>query len=265
MKVTWSRFCCGIVIAVIALIAGCASGSGERRGEMPTVSDQTDMQKRAAIRMQLAVGYYEGRQTEVALDEIKQALSLYPEYAEAYGMRGLIYMEMRESRLAEENFTRALSLAPKNPELSNNYGWFLCKDGREAQAMPYFEAAFMNPTYRSPAKALNNAGLCSLKLKDVKAAEKYFARAFKIDPSNPVTNGNLAKVYYDRQDYERAKFYIGRVIQAEILAADVLWLAIKIEHKRGDRAAEAVHITQLRRRHPDSPEYAAYQRGAFDE
>ncbi|MEA5097794.1 MAG: type IV pilus biogenesis/stability protein PilW [Burkholderiaceae bacterium] len=265
MNVIWGRLCCGLAIAVITLIAGCASGPGDREGELQTLSDQSDAQKRAAIRMQLAVGYYEGHQWPVALDEIKQALNIYPDYADAYGMRALIYMEMGESHRAEENFNRALALAPKNPDLSNNYGWFLCKEGREAQAMPYFEASFSNRSYRSPAKALNNAGLCSLKLKDVKAAEKFFGRAFQVDPSNPVTNGNLAKIYYDRKDYERARFYIDRVIKANILAADVLWLAIKIEHKSGDRDAEATHAKQLQRRHPNSPEYAAYQRRAFDE
>jgi type IV pilus assembly protein PilF len=51
----------------------------------------------------------------------------------------------------------------------------------------------------------------------------------------------------------------------ESLTADVLWLAIKVQHKLGDTAAEAGWATQLRRHHPGSTEYAAYQRGAFDE
>ncbi|MBS1186763.1 MAG: pilW [Burkholderiaceae bacterium] len=259
------RFGCVMAVVLLVITAGCASMPASDGGELQTASDQTDAQKRAAIRLQLAVGYYEQRQPKVALDEIKQALAIYSDYAEAYGMRALIYMELGETRLAEENFTRALGLAPKNPDLSNNYGWFLCQNDQESKAMQYFEAAFSSRSYQSPSKALNNAGLCSLKQKDRKAAERYFARAFQFDPSNPVTNANLAKIFYDRQDYERAHFYIGRVIQSEIWAADVLWLAIKIEHKRGNSEAERSHAMQLRSRHPGSPEYAAYQRGAFDE
>jgi type IV pilus assembly protein PilF len=112
---------------------------------------------------------------------------------------------------------------------------------------------------------LNNAGICSLKLKNEPAAEKYFLQAFQIDPRNPVTNVHLAKIYFDRKDYERARFYIGRVPQADELNADVLWLAIKVHHQLGDRDAETSLVTQLRKRHPDSPEYAAFRRGAFDE
>ncbi|MFD2272085.1 hypothetical protein ACFS07_15310 [Undibacterium arcticum] len=50
-----------------------------------------------------------------------------------------------------------------------------------------------------------------------------------------------------------------------MLDADVLWLAIRVERKLGDRASAESLATQLRRRHPTSPESAAYQRGAFDE
>ena len=49
------------------------------------------------------------------------------------------------------------------------------------------------------------------------------------------------------------------------MTADVLWLAIKIERKLGDRAAESGLVAQLKRRHPNSQEFAAYQRGAFNE
>jgi type IV pilus assembly protein PilF len=44
-----------------------------------------------------------------------------------------------------------------------------------------------------------------------------------------------------------------------------LWLAIKIERKLGDRAAETSLVTQLSRRYPDSREFSAYQRGMFND
>jgi len=258
---SWSMSC----IAAALLIAGCASSPEMHREEILTSSDQTDNQKRARIRLQLAVGYYQQGQMSVALDEIKQALQADPNLAEAYSMRALIYMNMGENRLAEDNFLQAIRLSPSTPDFSNNYGWFLCQTGRERQSITYFEAALKSRAYQSPAKALTNAGICSLKVKDLNAAERYLAQSFQYDPGNPSTNSSLGKIYYDRGDYERARFYIGLVMKADIMAADVLWLGIKIERKRGDRAAETSLATQLRRRHGSSAEYAAYQRGAFDE
>lgn len=266
MSKIWQNLLTSVVVAVTMLFAGCATKqSGGAQAELQTSSDQTDSQKRARIRLQLAIGYFEQRQMSVALDEVKQALQADPDFADAYSVRALVYMEMGETRLADENFQRAIKLAPNNPDMTNNYGWFLCQNGRERDSIAYFETTLSNKSYQTPWKALNNAGVCSLKLKDIVAAERFFAKAFQFDPSNLSTSQNLAKIYYDRGDYERARFYIGRVVKADLLNADVLWLAIKVERKLGDRAAEASLTTQLQRRHPNSPEYASYQRGAFDE
>ncbi|NMM28851.1 MAG: type IV pilus biogenesis/stability protein PilW [Glaciimonas sp.] len=253
-------------LLIVLSFFGCASSqSAGSLAELPTSSDQTSNQKRANIRLQLAVGYYQQHQLEVALDEVKQALVADPDFADAYSMRALIYMEMDQMPLAEENFLRAIKLAPNSPDLSNNYGWFLCQSGRENQSISYFEAALKSRSYQSPAKALHNAGVCSLKLNEQNAAEKYFLQAFKIEPDNLSVTVNLASIYFNHGDYERSRFYISRAIKADMLTTEVLWLAIKVEHKLGDRAAESSLATQLRRRYVDSPEYAAYKRGAYDE
>ncbi len=254
--------------ALIVGLSGCAgmrSGTVSQQAELPTSSDQTDYQKRAQIRLQLAIGYFEQKQYPVALDEVKLALVADPNFVDAYSVRALIYMAMGETRLAEENFQTAMRLSPNNPDINNNYGWYLCQNDRAAQSIAYFDAALKNRSYQSPGKALNNAGMCSLKLGDLAAAERYLTQAFQLDPGNPSTNVNLAKTYYQKGDYTRARFYVGRATKDEAVSAETLWLAIRVEHKLGEKAVEASLATQLRRRHPNSAEYAALQRGAFDE
>lgn len=262
MKAVRSTF----VVAVLSgLLLGACATPDTPPAELRTASDQTENEKRARIRLQLAVGYYEQRQMEVALDEVKKALNADPKLADAYSMRALIYMEMNQNRLAEENFLQALRLSPNHSDYQNNYGWFLCRNGKERQAIDYFGKAVQTRALGSATKALNNAGVCSLKLNDRAAAEKYFNQAFQAEPGNLQTNLHLARFYYDQGDYQRARFYAKRLIKAEALTAEVLWLAIRIERKLGDRVAEGALATQLRRRHPGSAEYAAYERGAFNE
>lgn len=266
----------GLMLCVLAAgLAGCAGGGKSASGALPgateelkTISDATSIDKRAAVRMQLAVGYFQEKNYEVALDEIKKALAANPELAEAYGVRALIYSAMNEKVLADENYQRAQRLAPRNPELSNNYGMFLCENGRHAQAMAQFEAALKNPMYRSPVKAMVNAGTCALRTKDYAAAERYLTDALRLDPDFPTIHAGLARVYFERRDYQRAGFFINRLLtvsKPETLSADVLWLAARTQRKLGDKGSETSLITQLRRRHPGSPEFAAFQRGAFDE
>ena len=50
-----------------------------------TASDEPDGRKRARIRLELAVGYFEQGQTAVALDELKQSLVADPAYAPGTG------------------------------------------------------------------------------------------------------------------------------------------------------------------------------------
>ncbi|MDP5009510.1 MAG: type IV pilus biogenesis/stability protein PilW, partial [Glaciimonas sp.] len=202
---------------------------------------------------------------EVALNEIKQAVSADPDFSDAYSVRGLIYMDMGEARLADDNLQRAMRLAPNNPDLANNYGWFLCQNGREKEAIAYFDAALKSRSYKSPSKALTNAGICSLKFKDTVAAERYFLQSVQFESDNPLTNANLASLAYDRHDIERARFYVARVTKMDVLSSSVLWTAIKVERKLGNRVSAENLAMQLRQRYPESVEYAAYQRGAFDE
>ena len=263
-------FIARLALCLLAVALGGCAGSASKGSteELKTASDQTPAEKRAGIRLQLAVGYFQDGKLEVALDEVKQAIAINPEFADAYGVRALIYSQMGEVHLADENFQHALKLAPRNPELANNYGSFLCQHERGAQGMPYFESALKNPTYQSPVKALLNAGSCSLKMKNLAAAERYLLDALRYEPDHPATNANLARVYYERRDYQRAGFFINRVKAAaklDSLSADLLWLAVRIDHKLGDKASEDSLGTLLRRHHPGSPEYAASRRGAFDE
>lgn len=255
---------------LLTLLAGCAdTGTGTAPRELKTASDQTNGEKRAQIRLQLAVGYYQDAKYEIALDEVKKALVADPEYADAYSVRALIYTAMHENALADENYRHALRLAPRNPDLSNNYGLFLCEAGAKPQeAMTYFDTALKNPAYGSPVKALVNAGNCSLKMKNETAAERYLLDALRYDPAQPAANAGLARVYFERRDYPRAGFFINRLTETaklDTLSADVLWLAIRVKHVLGERTVEASLAAQLRRRFPGSSEYAAFERGAFSE
>jgi type IV pilus assembly protein PilF len=257
-------------LVAVAALSACAGGSGNTNssGDIKTASDQTMGEKRSAIRLQLAIGYYQERKYDVALDEIKQAIAADPDSADAHGVRALIYAAMNETALADQSFQRALQLAPRNPELANNYGSFLCQNGKAEQGIALFETALKNPTYQSPVNALLNAGSCSLRAGKLEAAERYLLDALRYDASLPATNGNLAQVYYERNDIKRAGFFLSRLREAakiDTLPAETLLLAIRIDRKLGDKSSEASMVSQLRRRFPASPEYAEYQRGAINE
>lgn len=245
--------------------AGAASRDNVDRSPLPESTEESDARRRARIRLELGASYYQQGNFKVALDELRQAVSADPDYAPAYGMIGLVYMAIGETARADENFLRGLRLAPGDSDLNNNYGWFLCQTGRARESLDYFTRALRNPLYATPAKPLHNAGICAQRLGDSAAAESYFLRSFQVDPSNPVAMFNLAELFLKRGDIERARFYSQRLVANFDPSPEILWLALRIERKAGNRDVQASLESQLRRRFPASGEAARLAKGEFED
>lgn len=254
----------GVVLASCATKTGAPSGTAPGP-EMVTDSDETQGRKRARIRLELAIGYFEQGQATVALDEIKQSLAADPSYAEAYNLRGLVYMRLDDAGLAEDSFRRAIALAPREPNVLHNYGWLLCQQKRYGDAMAQFSAALAVPSYRDSAKTLMTQGVCQQQAGQRAEAERSLIQAYEIDAGNPVIGYNLASLLAQREDYARAQFFIRRVNNSPSANAESLWLGIKVERRLGNREALAQLASQLQRRFPQSREAIAYERGNFND
>lgn len=241
-----------LVLIAALMLAGCASpykaGSSE---------DQlTRSQRSAKIHTELATLYYERGQMGVALDEVRQALAEEPAYPPAYSARGLVHMALHEDREAEEDFRHSLSLDDSNSDSHNSYGVFLCNTGREQESVSQFLTALKNPLYATPERAYLNAGLCSQKAGNLKDAETYLQRALLLVPDMPEARLGMARIKFANGDYAAAKSNFDRYAQIapDNLTAENLWMAIRIERRLGNKAAEESYAMQLRRRFPDSNE-----------
>jgi type IV pilus assembly protein PilF len=259
-----------IAAAIVpALLSGCATvgtSSPEPSAKdsiVPTAQIDTSERRRARIRLELAAQHYQSRNYTTALDELRQALTVDPGYSAAYGMLGLIYMDLKDSPRAEESFKQALKLSPDNPDINNNYGWFLCQAGREREAIKLFERAAADPLYAAPSKPLHNAGVCLRRAGDSNGAETFLKRAFKVDPRNPVAMYNLGEIYLEREDLDRAQFYAQRLVTSHQPAPQTLWLALRIEQARGNRQGMLSLASQLRKRFPGSREADLLRQGRF--
>lgn len=223
-----------------------------------------DVHTRAKLRTELAALYFQGGDYIVALEELTLALSVNPDYAPAYSLRGLVLYYIKEFASAERDFKRALSLDEKNPEINNNYGWFLCQTGKVKESIDYFQRAIKNPLYRTPEIAWLNAGSCYIKINELDAAEDALRRILRFTPDNPQALYNLAQVAYKRGNFEAAKVHLMSVVKQTDPSAEVLWLMVRIDRRMGDRVSESSFATQLRRKFPDSPEYQELLKGNFE-
>lgn len=227
-------------------------------------AEQSQAQSRAQIHTELGAAYFSRGQLGVALEELKEAIKSDSRYAPGYNILGLVYMELREFAQAEENFQRALDLDAGNPDIHNNYGWFLCQRERIDEAVKHFYAALKNPLYSTPEKSYLNAGLCTLKKNDEQGATEFFLKAFKLRPQQPQAAYYLGELAYKRKDYSDAKRYLTSLRQAAPASVETLWLGVRVERKLGNRDAEASYSQQLQRNFPDSPEAQALRNGNYE-
>lgn len=264
-----------LVLGTLAVLTGalhlvsCATagkqGQGAPRADMVTASDEPEVRARARIRLELAVAYFEQGQTTIALDELKQALATDPNFGDAYNLRGLVYMRLKDFSLAESSFRRAIALKPGDSNTLHNLGWLMCQQDRHAESLQYFGQALADPSYTDRSKTLMTQGLCQMRAGKKADAEASLLQSFQLDAGNPITEYNLALLLFERGDLVRSQFYIRRLNNSEWANSETLWLGIKVERRLGNRDAVEQLAVPLRKRFAQSREAGLYERGAFDE
>jgi len=257
-------------LAAALLLAGCGGASPGGGGTEPVVEsagltgDVGDPRNRAKVHTELASLYYGRGNMAVALEELRIAAAADSGYPLTYSIFGLVYMELREYQLAQTNFERGLRLAPTDPDINHNYGWFLCQTGRENESIKYFQQAVRNPLYPAPWRSYSAAGICLMRKNNLKEAEGFFQLALRQQPDDAPALLQLGQIRYRQGNMEEAQKLVVRYNRIVEPTAESLWLALRVEHKLGERGAEATLGNQLRRRFPSSREYQLLQRGEYD-
>jgi len=240
-------------VLLVLLAAGCASQSSV---ETKPVTDTggADGRRRAELHTALAGEYYSRGNYAVALSEARLALKDDPGYYAAYNMQGLVFMELREDVSARESFDSALRLSPNNPEVLNNFGWFLCLRNDAQRGLPMMQRAAADNLYPTPEKAHLSAGLCLRRQGRNAEAKESLRRAVLIRPDLIGGLYNLAQITYERGAYKDSETYLLRYMRLTQPSLEALVLGVRVSRQNGDRAAEDSYMQQLRRRFPDSPQ-----------
>jgi type IV pilus assembly protein PilF len=264
-----------LLMAGLVGLTGCVHRTTEGAPGLPsadvsrdrtTASDEPQATKRGRVRLELASAYFGRGQMATALDEVKRSIAADPTVAAAYNLRGLIYGSLGDHKLAEESFRRALQLDPQDTDAMQNFGWYLCQQSRFGEAEALFAQTLKSPRYQDTPRTLLTQGVCQARSGKLDEAERTLVRAYGLDPASPAIAVNLSEVLYRKGDLERARFYIRRVnSSADLISAQTLWLAVRIESKIGNRNAVADLGEQLRNRFPQSPEAHSLAEGRFNE
>jgi tetratricopeptide (TPR) repeat protein len=151
----------------------------------------------------LGLTYLRQRKPKEAETELRIALRLKPEYAEALKSLGTVLCQFKQDYSgAVTAFQEAARLKPGDAELQHNLGTALVGKGEMKEAAAsYREALRLNPNY---AGAHFGLGVVYLRQGNWVAAEAAFRDSLRLDPSNPEAHNNLGVALFSQGDFDGA-------------------------------------------------------------
>ncbi len=202
----------------------------------------------------LGIRYLQKGHLNLANEKLLKALEQDPNSAQSNHYYAILQQKLGNNEKARRHFIKSINLKPKDPEIRNNYGSFLCDTGQPQTAIKQFTAAFSDPLYSTPEFAYTNAGICLRKTNNDAQAETYFRQALKKKTAFPSALLEMAKLYSDRRNYPRAQAFMLRYESVGQSSPEALDLCNKINTKMGDYAKASSCKAALLRLFPASKE-----------
>ena len=263
---TWerNRLPWGFVILVVLATAGCnrltfvrpslERGDFDKVARDVTVRESSDRiaARKADAHLQRARGHLARNELDKAEDEARSAIKLDASSEGGYTLLAVVHDRRGQSARAGEYYRKATELAPTRGGTLNNYGTWLCSNGREQESLVWFERAVASPGYQTRAGALANAGRCADRAGLDERATAYLRMAIELDPKNPIALSTLAERAYRRGDGMQARAFSERRLTAAPADAASLLLASQIEEMLGDTAAAARYVQRMRAEFPNT-------------
>ena len=168
--------------------------------------------KAADYNSELGIRYLQQGRLKLADEKLRKSLAQNPNSAQSNHYFALLQERLRLTKQADTHFKKAIKVTPRDPELRNNYGSFLCKTGQAQASVTQFLSAISNPLYSTPERAYTNAGICLREAGSANdaQAEKYFLLALERRISFPSALLELSKLYGDQGNRAKSQEFMTR-------------------------------------------------------
>ena len=253
MPQSTSRALCRTAVLVLS---GLVLGACVTETTGPRQPSKPDFKEAAKINTQLGLSYASNGMLEVAETKLKKAIEQDDSLAQAHAGLGYVYWQQNDVEDARTEYRRAVDLDGDDPDIRNNYGVFLCSQGKFDEGQDNFAKALKHRDYSTPAKAWTNSGICAKHSGDVPRAETSFRRALQADPNFPGALAELATVEFEKENYYGAKAFLDRYLKVAAPSPSILLLGFKTERALGNDEVAKQYSLKLIRNYPDSDEAA---------
>ena len=229
------------------LLCACVTNATPRLKQSQSKTDSA-----SSFNTQLGIEYLKKGDLPTAKEKLERAEKENPRDPNVHVALALLNERLNNSPKVDEEYRTALRLAPKDPDISNNYAVFLCRSKRYDEGVRRFMESATNALYQTPEAAYTNAGVCLRAADKLDEAERSFQRALQLRP-------NFAEAAYQLSDLEltRGKTTDARTRLDQFLGAfnatpELLLLGVRIARAGGDRLGLERFARLLRNEFPDS-------------
>lgn len=244
-------------MALAALVVACQS-------KTPTVNSppsqrytaprsmETQRESAAQANLQLGIGYLRQGNLALAQTKLERANVEDPHNANIHAALGLLDERLGKDKDADKEYRTALSLAPQDPSMLNNYAVYLCSHGRAAEGVHNFEAAASNPLYSSPWAAYTNAGVCQRQAHHENDAAELFTRAIRSNPSYAEAVFQASDLDLSQHNLASARLRLEFYLTNNPATADLLLLGWRIGQAQNDSVMSTRYAQRLAKEFPGS-------------
>jgi type IV pilus assembly protein PilF len=188
---------------------------------------------------------YRAGKLELAAAQARQALKADPKLADAHTLLAGIASAQGDQAAAGRHYQQAVAIAPATGAYANNYGTWLCGNGRAAESLGWFDRALADPGYATRASAFANAGTCAKRAGLAERAEANWRQALALEPVELQSLAGMAALQFERGRYLEARAFAERWLAVAPAEAEALQLAASIEQKLGDNVAAGRYLSRL--------------------
>ncbi len=245
MNVVKMRLAIAVLTLVGAAAAAAQSNSKNRNEDM------------ASINVQLGVAYLKQGNLAIAQEKLERAEKQNPREPNVPTALAVLYERLNRPREVESHYRTATRLAPRDPNASNNYAVWLCKNGRTDDGVKRFIEAARNPLYSTPETAYTNAGVCLRAAKKLDQAAELFALALQTRPNLAEAAFQMSELQFERGKYTESRANLDRFLGAFKPTPDLLFLGVRVARATGDRLGEERYARTLRVEFPQSEQVRA--------
>ncbi len=234
-----------IIIFLSSILVGCGTVADRKS------ADKFDNIAAADARIALGLRYLDMGNRLKARENFELAIKYAPDYYRSLSSIAYYYQLVGEATQAKLAYKKAMRESPKNSELLNNYGAFLCQLGHYEQADGYFNQAIGLSISHQIVDSYENAAICSLKSGDRIKAEHYFERSLDYDPYRYFSLFQLVKLKIHKREYSDARKRLIKFHNELGYQSGSLSLLIMIEEKAGNKADAERYAALLESQFPD--------------